>query len=149
MRSNLVFFLLASAIGAIVYLLVQLNGDDYLFFAGYTVVQFIVLATAWNILGGYCGYVNFGSAAFFAVGAYGYALLASPQHGIHAPVLLLLPLVLFLLVLVLTPLLLTQPDHRSLILVLPITYHLLIQQEHLQDKLLQHVLLLLLLQLVL
>ena len=70
MRSNLVFFLLASAIGAIVYLLVQLNGNDYLFFAGYTVVQFIVLATAWNILGGYCGYVNFGSAAFFAVGAY-------------------------------------------------------------------------------
>ena len=70
MRSNLVFFLLASAIGAIVHLLVQLNGNDYLFFAGYTVVQFIVLATAWNILGGYCGYVNFGSAAFFAVGAY-------------------------------------------------------------------------------
>jgi branched-chain amino acid transport system permease protein len=30
----------------------------------------VVLATAWNILGGYCGYVNFGSAAFFALGAY-------------------------------------------------------------------------------
>jgi branched-chain amino acid transport system permease protein len=29
-----------------------------------------VLSTAWNILGGYCGYVNFGSAAFFALGAY-------------------------------------------------------------------------------
>jgi branched-chain amino acid transport system permease protein len=29
-----------------------------------------VLATAWNILGGYCGYVNFGTAAFFALGAY-------------------------------------------------------------------------------
>ena len=29
-----------------------------------------MLATAWNILGGYCGYVNFGSAAFFAIGAY-------------------------------------------------------------------------------
>ena len=41
-------------------------GNDYLFFAGYTVLQFVVLATAWNILGGYCGYVNFGSAAFFA-----------------------------------------------------------------------------------
>ncbi len=26
--------------------------------------------TAWNILGGYCGYVNFGTAAFFALGAY-------------------------------------------------------------------------------
>jgi branched-chain amino acid transport system permease protein len=34
------------------------------------VLQFIVLATAWNILGGYTGYVNFGSAAFFALGAY-------------------------------------------------------------------------------
>jgi branched-chain amino acid transport system permease protein len=45
-------------------------GNDYLFFAGYTVVQFIVLASAWNILGGYCGYVNFGTAAFFALGAY-------------------------------------------------------------------------------
>ncbi|MGH6663608.1 MAG: branched-chain amino acid ABC transporter permease [Pseudolabrys sp.] len=45
-------------------------GNDYLFFAGYTVLQFIVLATAWNILGGYCGYVNFGSAGFFALGAY-------------------------------------------------------------------------------
>ena len=39
-------------------------------FAGYVVRQFVVLATAWNILGGYCGYVNFGSAAFFAMGAY-------------------------------------------------------------------------------
>src|SRR6202521_3874762 len=43
---------------------------DYLFFASYTILQFIVLATAWNILGGYCGYVNFGSAAFFAIGTY-------------------------------------------------------------------------------
>jgi branched-chain amino acid transport system permease protein len=44
--------------------------SDYLFFAGYVVLQFVVLATAWNILGGYCGYVNFGSAAFFAIGVY-------------------------------------------------------------------------------
>jgi branched-chain amino acid transport system permease protein len=33
-------------------------------------VQFVVLATAWNILGGYAGYVNFGTSAFFGVGAY-------------------------------------------------------------------------------
>ena len=52
------------------FLFARWIGNDYLFFAGYTVLQFIVLATAWNILGGYCGYVNFGSAAFFAVGAY-------------------------------------------------------------------------------
>jgi branched-chain amino acid transport system permease protein len=52
------------------YLAFSLLGNDYYFFAGYTVLQFIVLATAWNILGGYCGYVNFGTAAFFALGAY-------------------------------------------------------------------------------
>jgi branched-chain amino acid transport system permease protein len=44
--------------------------NDYFFTAAYTVLQFVILATAWNILGGYAGYVNFGSAAFFAVGAY-------------------------------------------------------------------------------
>jgi branched-chain amino acid transport system permease protein len=65
-----VFFIIAAVIGAAFFFGVRWIGNDYLFFAGYTVLQFIVLATAWNILGGYCGYVNFGSAAFFAVGAY-------------------------------------------------------------------------------
>lgn len=48
---------------------------EFLFFAGYTVLMSIVLATAWNILGGYTGYVNFGTAAFFGVGAYTSAVL--------------------------------------------------------------------------
>ena len=64
------FSLLALAVGAIVFAIALAMGSDYLFFAGYVVLQFIVLATAWNILGGYCGYVNFGSAAFFAIGTY-------------------------------------------------------------------------------
>jgi branched-chain amino acid transport system permease protein len=58
------------AVAAIVFFLARLVNNDYLFYAGYTVLQFVVLATAWNILGGYTGYVNFGSAAFFAMGAY-------------------------------------------------------------------------------
>ena len=57
-------------VGLVVYVSGHLLGIGYLFFAGYTILQFIVLASAWNILGGYCGYVNFGSAAFFALGAY-------------------------------------------------------------------------------
>ena len=44
--------------------------DEYYFVAGYTILQAMILATAWNILGGFTGYVNFGSAGFFAVGAY-------------------------------------------------------------------------------
>jgi branched-chain amino acid transport system permease protein len=65
-----VFTLITLAAAAVVFALAQLVSNNYLFFAGYVVLQFIVLATAWNILGGYCGYVNFGSAAFFALGAY-------------------------------------------------------------------------------
>lgn len=64
-------FLLICAGGAgLVFAAARMAGNDYVFFAGYTVLQFVVLATAWNILGGYTGYVNFGSAGFFALGAY-------------------------------------------------------------------------------
>ncbi len=34
--------------------------NRYFYFATYVILQYIVLATAWNILGGYTGYVNFG-----------------------------------------------------------------------------------------
>ncbi|HKO06723.1 MAG TPA: branched-chain amino acid ABC transporter permease, partial [Alphaproteobacteria bacterium] len=65
-----VFILLAIAVGAAVFGLSLLVHNEYFFFAGYVVLQYVVLATAWNILGGYTGYVNFGTAAFFALGAY-------------------------------------------------------------------------------
>ena len=45
-------------------------------------LQFVVLATAWNILGGYAGYVNFGTGAFFAMGAYSAVALFK---GLGAP----------------------------------------------------------------
>jgi branched-chain amino acid transport system permease protein len=44
--------------------------NEYVFFAGYTVLMSIVLATAWNILGGYAGYEKLATAAFFGLGAY-------------------------------------------------------------------------------
>jgi branched-chain amino acid transport system permease protein len=65
-----VFLLLLIAVAIVVFFAARWVNNDYVFFAGYTVLQFVVLATAWNILGGYTGYVNFGSAAFFALGAY-------------------------------------------------------------------------------
>ncbi len=68
--NTLTFSIIATAVGLLVLAFAHWLGLDYFYFAGYTILQFIVLATAWNILGGYCGYVNFGSAAFFAMGAY-------------------------------------------------------------------------------
>jgi branched-chain amino acid transport system permease protein len=43
---------------------------EYAYLAVYTILQYVVLAAAWNILGGYAGYVNFGVAGFFALGVY-------------------------------------------------------------------------------
>ena len=51
-------------------LMAQLRVNPYIYFAGYVVLQYVVIATAWNVLGGYAGYVNFGTPAFFALGAY-------------------------------------------------------------------------------
>ncbi len=50
--------------------LASLRVNPYVYFAGYVILQYVVIATAWNILGGYGGYVNFGTPAFFALGAY-------------------------------------------------------------------------------
>ena len=55
--------------------LAALKVNAYFYFAGYVILQYIVIATAWNILGGYAGYVNFGTPAFFAMGAYTAVLL--------------------------------------------------------------------------
>jgi branched-chain amino acid transport system permease protein len=60
----------AAAVLGLAVLAVATVRNEYYFFAAYVVIQFVVLATAWNILGGYAGYVNFGSSAFFGVGAY-------------------------------------------------------------------------------
>jgi branched-chain amino acid transport system permease protein len=48
----------------------RLTNNEYYFFAAYVVLQSLIMAMAWNILGGFTGYVNFGSAGFFAVAAY-------------------------------------------------------------------------------
>jgi branched-chain amino acid transport system permease protein len=90
------FLLLSLAVGAAAFAGAMQLGNDYIFFAGYVVLQYIVLSTAWNILGGYCGYVNFGTAGFFALGAYStvaiYQLIEANEflHIVPIPVLILI-----------------------------------------------------------
>ncbi len=80
--SNPRFGVAALALALVLIVASRLVTNDYFFSAAYTVLQFVVLATAWNILGGYTGYVNFGSAAFFATGAYTSIFL---YKALHAP----------------------------------------------------------------
>ncbi len=53
---------------------------------------FVLLAIGLNIVVGYAGLLDLGYVAFFAVGAYAYALLASPHFGLHWPFWVLVPL---------------------------------------------------------
>ena len=71
MKRNSVAFWIAMALFlAAIFVMTQVVSNEYPFFAGYVILQFIVLAVAWSILGGYAGYVNFGTNAFFGVGIY-------------------------------------------------------------------------------
>ena len=68
-RTGIVLVVAVAMVGAGV-LLASVKVNPYIYFAGYVILQYVVIATAWNILGGYAGYVNFGTPAFFALGAY-------------------------------------------------------------------------------
>jgi branched-chain amino acid transport system permease protein len=69
-RNGIVFWIGATLFLVAALLMTQVIGNQYPFFACYVILQFIVLAVAWSILGGYAGYVNFGTSAFFGVGVY-------------------------------------------------------------------------------
>ena len=69
-RSGIAFWVGSALFLVAVLLTTQLIRNEYPFFAGYVILQFVVLAVAWSILGGYAGYVNFGTSAFFGVGVY-------------------------------------------------------------------------------
>jgi branched-chain amino acid transport system permease protein len=69
--------------------LTEVLHNDYYFNALYVILQDILMAVAWNILGGFTGYVNFGSAGFFAAGAYTSIFLDKYfGHVLPLPVLL-------------------------------------------------------------
>ncbi len=80
MRRSTLFWTGCLALAAAAYGLTAAVTNDYAFFAGYVVLQFVLLATAWNIAGGYAGYVNFGTAGFFGAGAYA-AVAVSQSFG--------------------------------------------------------------------
>jgi branched-chain amino acid transport system permease protein len=82
-------FLVGSAVVFLAGLLFTGVADnEFYFFTSYVVLQAVVMATAWNILGGFTGYVNFGSAGFFAVGAY-VSIALNKAFGLPLPFLIL------------------------------------------------------------
>ncbi len=52
---------------------------------------YVMMALGYNLMFGYTGLFNLGFAAYFAIGAYTYAMLASPLHGMHLAFVIVLP----------------------------------------------------------
>ncbi len=95
---NLAFVVVLAVAAAVIFAIARWTGQSYAFFAAYVVVQYIVLGTAWNILGGYTGYVNFGITAFFAIGAYSTVVMYKLTPWMPLPVMVLVGGVLAALV---------------------------------------------------
>ncbi|MBL8511059.1 MAG: ABC transporter ATP-binding protein [Betaproteobacteria bacterium] len=55
-------------------------------------ILFVLLSLGLNIVVGFAGLLDLGYIAFYAVGAYVYALLASPHFNIHLPFWVILPI---------------------------------------------------------
>src|SRR5258708_12853054 len=68
---------------------VPLLADRLWFRIATIIAMFIVMATAWNIIGGITGYAAFGNVAFFGIGAYTTGMLIAKAKW---PFLLALPL---------------------------------------------------------
>jgi branched-chain amino acid transport system permease protein len=58
----------------------------------YLAILYCFLALGLNIVVGFAGLLDLGYIAFYGVGAYTYALLASPHFGLHLPFWVILPI---------------------------------------------------------
>ena len=55
-------------------------------------ILFAILSLGLNVVVGFAGLLDLGYIAFYGVGAYCYALLASPHFGLHLPFWIILPI---------------------------------------------------------
>ena len=82
--------LVAIALGVLPFV-AALAGQAWVRILNFAMI-YTMLALGLNIVVGFAGLLDLGYIAFYAVGAYTYALLASPQFGIHLPFWVILPI---------------------------------------------------------
>jgi branched-chain amino acid transport system permease protein len=80
---------------AILPLVLAMAGTAWVRIANLAIL-FVFLSLGLNIVVGFAGLLDLGYIAFYAVGAYTWALLASPHFGLHWPFWAILPLGAFL-----------------------------------------------------
>ena len=82
--------LIAFSLAVLPFALAQI-GTTWVRITNYAIL-YVLLALGLNIVVGFAGLLDLGYIAFYAVGAYTYALLASPHFGLHLPFWIILPI---------------------------------------------------------
>ena len=104
MKNKIVVFFLCAALLIALPLFAQQFGSGWVRIMAIALL-YVLLALGLNIVVGYAGLLDLGFVAFYAVGAYMYALLASPHlvenfewianlfpQGMHTPVWMVIPM---------------------------------------------------------
>ena len=107
MKSKVIVFLLCALALIALPLFAQQFGQGWVRILALALL-YVLLALGLNIVVGYAGLLDLGYVAFYAVGAYMYALMASPHlgenfewfarlfpNGLHAPIWIVVPLAAF------------------------------------------------------
>jgi len=84
------FALVGVSLALLPFALAQI-GTTWVRITNYAIL-YVLLALGLNIVVGFAGLLDLGYIAFYAVGAYTYALLASPHFGLHLPFWIILPI---------------------------------------------------------
>ena len=131
MRSKLIVFFVAAAVLIVLPLVAQQFGAGWVRIMALALL-YVLLALGLNIVVGYAGLLDLGFVAFYAVGAYMFALMASPHlfenfawiaatfpNGLHTPIWVVVPLAAFLAaiagVILGTPVLRLRGDYLAIV----------------------------------
>ena len=131
MKSKLVLFFVAAAALIVLPLIAQQFGAGWVRIMALALL-YVLLALGLNIVVGYAGLLDLGFVAFYAVGAYMFALMASPHlfenfawiaaafpNGLHTPIWIVVPLAAFLAaiagVILGTPVLRLRGDYLAIV----------------------------------
>jgi len=90
-RPRLALILVAVLLAALPFLVGAGLGKSWVRVLDFALL-YVMLALGLNIVVGYAGLLDLGYVAFYALGAYLYAWLASPHFGLHLPFWAVLPL---------------------------------------------------------
>ena len=85
------FVLSAVALAVLPFLVGGVLGNSWVRIVDFALL-YVMLALGLNIVVGFAGLLDLGFIAFYAVGAYAFALLGSPHFGLHLPFYISIPL---------------------------------------------------------